>query len=93
MYTISVHLQNYKVHLLFLIMLIKIGDNLKEARLNLGLSLTEIGKEIGLSKQTLSSIEIGTRTGRSFVLYLLFLKEKGVDMNEIFNLPKGNIYD
>ena len=67
----------------------KIGQNIREARKDLNLSLTQVYHLTGISRQTLSGIEKGIRSGKLMLKYLVFLKSRNVDLNQIFDVKQA----
>lgn len=57
---------------------------IKKARKELGLTQTEMAKALGLSQNAVSKLESGQK---KFIpnKYILYLQEKGYDINSIFN--------
>ena len=70
-----------------------LGINIREARKDLGLKQYAVAEILGVSNQTISGIEKGSRTGKSLAEYLFFLKKNNIKMDDLFILPKGNIDD
>ena len=70
----------------------KIFEKIKQARKELGLTQSDMAKALGLSQNAVSKLESGQK---KFIpnSYILFLYEKGFDINSIFNdkLPLGKL--
>ena len=71
-------------------MLKEIGENIRESRKDINLSIVQVSELSGISRQTLSGIEKGIRSGKLMIQYLCFLKEKGVDLNDLFSFSTLN---
>lgn len=67
----------------------QIGKNLKKVRKSLIISGVAMAQQIGCSKSMVSRIEHGEVFGKSFLKYLFFLLEKGVNLNEIFKVDSN----
>ena len=74
-------------------MFIELGKALKEARLDLNLSLTQLQLKTGVSRQMIHSVEMGIRSGKSLIVLLKFFRDNGVDLNQLFDLPERSIDD
>lgn len=61
---------------------LKLNNNLKEARTEAGLSQTELAEKVGVSKNTISSIETGqfSPTAKLALLLCIALNKKFEDM-------------
>ena len=64
-------------------------NNLADYRKNSGLNQADLGKLVGVSRQTISLIERGDYNP-SVTVALTIAKVLGVDINEIFRLEEGN---
>ena len=79
--------QLYTIILLYanlLYIMIEYYKKLKAVRLELNLNQKEAAEASGLSQEVISRIENG-KTANTPIKYLLFLAEKGADMNFLFN--------
>ncbi|MGF0039410.1 helix-turn-helix transcriptional regulator [Peptoniphilaceae bacterium SGI.131] len=63
-------------------------NKLKEFRMGKGLNQEDLGKIIGVSRQTISSIERGDYTP-SIIICLKLAKEFKVAVEDIFNYTEG----
>lgn len=61
-----------------------LGKQLKMARVWLGIDRSEVSVGTGVSEKQLRNIEVEGSTG-SVVKYLLFLRQKGFDLNRLFD--------
>lgn len=61
-----------------------LGKQLKMARVWLNVERSEAALETGVSEKQLRNIEVEGSTG-SVVKYLLFLRKKGIDLNQLFD--------
>ena len=61
-----------------------LGKQLKMARVWLNIERSEAAMKTGVSEKQLRNIEVDGSTG-SVVKYLLFLREKGIDLNLLFD--------
>ena len=64
-------------------------NNLADFRKKSGFNQAELGKLVGVSRQTISLIERGDYNP-SVTVALTIAKVLGVDINEIFRLEEGN---
>ncbi len=64
-------------------------NNLVDFRKKAGLNQADLGKLVGVSRQTISLIERGDYNP-SVTVALTIAKVLGVDINEIFRLEEGN---
>ena len=58
-------------------------------RRRLGLSESEVSKILNCSQQQVNVIEAGKSFGKYFAAYLLYLRERECDLNELFDSTKN----
>lgn len=68
-----------------------IGLNIRLFRIKYGISIEDVSEETKLTKDTLYKVERGVLFGKSFVLYILYLKDKNADLNEIFSINNNEL--
>lgn len=68
-----------------------IGMNIRLFRIKYGISIDDVVKATNLTKDTLYKVERGVLFGKSFVLYILYLKDNNADLNEIFSINKNEL--
>ena len=61
-----------------------VGKRLKNARVLSDLTQQDVADELGISKQMISVLE-NKASGGALVDYLILLRSKGADLNQIFN--------
>lgn len=67
----------------------ELRNNLADFRKKAGLNQADLGKLVGVSRQTISLIERGDYNP-SVTVALTIAQVLGVDINEIFRLEEGN---
>lgn len=67
-----------------------IGMNIRLFRIKHRIAIETIVKETKVSKDALYKIERGQLFGKSFVKYIMFLKNHGASLDDIFNLDDYN---
>ena len=63
-----------------------IGKNIRLFRIKYDISMDEVVAATGLTRDTLYKVERGVLFGKSFVRYVLFLKERNADLNQLFDV-------
>jgi|GEM_PF-7010621 transcriptional regulator with XRE-family HTH domain len=61
-----------------------IGANLRKKRKELNIKVKDLMQYIGVSRTSINDIETKATFSKNFVTYLLYLKNKGVDINKLF---------
>lgn len=63
-----------------------IGKNIRLFRIKYDISMDEVVAATGLTRDTLYKVERGVLFGKSFVRYVLYLKERNADLNQLFDV-------
>lgn len=64
-----------------------IGHRIRIAREHKEITTKKVSKDLKISLSTVNCIERGERTGKNWIKYVYYLKEMGVNINDIFTLP------
>lgn len=61
------------------------GRKIRLARESKGITTKEVCDELKMSLSTVNCIERGERTGKNWIIYVCYLKKKGININSIFD--------
>ncbi len=72
-------------------MQIKVGEIIKAKREDLGISLVDFAKQVGISPGYLSQLENSKKTNPNLELILKIANELDIDMDELLGLEQENV--
>jgi DNA-binding XRE family transcriptional regulator len=67
-----------------------IGMNIRLFRIKHRIDINSIVEEADIARNSIYKIERGELHGKSFVKYIMYIKSKGANLDEVFNIEDYN---